>query len=293
MGRESLYQEELILEKHPAELCQIKDYAVLMEMAGSYLCEDEILSKFADGIEENLESLKDYVYRVRRKFIGKPIHEIDIIRPYNGIKELAASLRRLDETTKERFKEGRLGAAMMQATREMATALEELVDRVQGKTDRYRKRDLLLQVYYKIKLFGHSVITTYKVLTKLTLTVIAAGLIAFAILLATMDTEKDILVQVGNTKTAIEKKQDVLEKISKLISETLQQVQALEQKRAELGREDKIKLIKFKLREHTLKQKKEKIQIEIQREKKILDKELKRLEEIRNSSFFERLLRNS
>ncbi len=293
MENEALDQEEFILEKRPAELCQIKDYAVLMEIAGSYLCEEAVLRRLADGIQDNLESLKDYVYRVRRKFVGKPVHEIDITGPYDGIENLARSIRHPDEATKEKFREGKIGSALMEASREMAAAIEELTERVQGRTDKYRKRDFLIQLYDRVKFLAHSVVTTYKVLTRIVLAVLAAAVITFVILFATMETEKDVLVEVGNVKAMIEEKHSALSKVSRLISETLQEVRSLENKGEELGRDDKVKLIELKLREHTLKQKKEKIQIEIQREESILDSELKRLDEIKKKSFIRRLLRMS
>ncbi len=293
MDSETLDQKGLILEPRPAELCQIKDYAVLMEMAGSYLCEEIILNKLAEGIEQNLESLKDYVYRVRRQFVGKPLHEVDIKGPYNNIQEVAKFLRRPDESTKERFKEGGVGRTLMEATQEMAEAIEELIERVQGKTEKYRKRDLFIQAYDRLKFFVHTIATTYKLLTRILIGVAVACLVAFVVLFTTMETQKDVLVQVGQVKATIEKKQKALAKVSALILQVRQERQILEQKQDEFSREDKIKLIELKLREHNLKQKKEKIQFELDAEQKVLDQNMRRLQEIKSKSFFRRLLRLS
>ena len=290
---ENLDHDGLVLERRPAELCQIKDYAVLMEMAGSYLCEETVLRKLADGIESNLESVKDYVFRVRRQFVGKPLHEIDITGAYDSIQDLAKGLKRPDEATKERFKQGKVGAALMDATRQMSAAIEELIERVQGKTDKYRKRDLLIQTYDRLKYLAHSAISTYKVLTRIVLAVAVACLIGFVVLFATMETEKDILVHVAGVKAEIQKKEDALAKLVDQIAQARQDAQSIENKEDELTREDKIRLIEIKLKEHNLNKKKEKIQFELDAQRRLLEQDIRRLEELRNKSFIKRLLRLS
>ncbi|RLB78469.1 MAG: hypothetical protein DRH15_10075 [Deltaproteobacteria bacterium] len=292
-GENKDYHEDTVLELRPPELRQIKDYAVLIELGGEYLCEESILGKLADGIDQCLESLRDYVFRVRRRFVGKPLHEVDISGPFDGIEGLAKALRRPDEETKEKIKEGRIGASLMEATRQMADAVQELIERVQGKTDKYRKRDLLLQAYDKLKFFAHTLFTTYKYLTRILLCIAGACFIALLILFATMETEEEILGNSTQVKEIIEKKQDLLAKIEKDIAEVRYRAEILASRDEELGREEKIKLMELKLREHSLKQKKEKLEFEIGTQQKILDENLKKLEEIRKRSFFKRLLRIS
>ncbi|RLB38945.1 MAG: hypothetical protein DRH12_12185, partial [Deltaproteobacteria bacterium] len=164
---------------------------------------------------------------------------------------------------------------------------------VQGKTDKYRKRDLLLQAYDKLKFFAHTLFTTYKYLTRILLCVAGACFIALLILFATMETEEEILGNSTQVKEIIEKKQDLLAKIEKDIAEVRYRAEILASRDEELGREEKIKLMELKLREHSLKQKKEKLEFEIGTQQKILDENLKKLEEIRKRSFFKRLLRIS
>jgi len=290
---ENSNQDGLVLERRPSELCQIKDYAVLMEIAGSYLCEETVLRKMADDIESNLEGLKDYVYRVRRRFVGRPLHEIGIEGSYDNIAEIARGLKHPDEAAKERFRQGEFGVALMDATRQMSAAIEELVERVQGKTDKYRKKDLLIQIYERVKYLTSTVTTTYKVLTRIVLAVLAACLIGFVILLSTMETEKDILAHVADVKTTIQKKEDALARLVEQIARTRQEARSIENRVDELTREDKIKLIQIKLKEHNLDQKREKVQFELNAQKRVLDQDMKRLEELRNKSFIKRLLRLS
>lgn len=286
-------QDETLLELRPPEISQIKDYAILLEMAGEYLCEESILGKLADGIEECLESLKDYVLRVRRRFVGKPIHEIDISGPYDEIQGLARSIRRPDEQTKELIRRGRIGNKLLGAIKEMAESVQELIERVQGNTEKYKKKDLLIQAYDKLKFFLHTVFATYKVLTRITLCIAVACLIGFVTLLATMETQSELSAHMAQVEASIQRKQGVLSKLEQDILEVNQKTEALENKVEELSREEKIKLIELKLRRHNLKEKREKIQLEIKSKREILNQDMRKLEELRKRSFLKRLLRIS
>ncbi len=284
-------REEVALEPRPVALREIKDYAVLMEMAGSYLCEEIILAKVANGIEKNLEFLKEYISALRKQFVGKPAHEVDITSPYDEILDLVKTLREPDQEDKEKIREGEIGLELKEKTRDLANALQELIEGIEGKTAKYTKADLIVQAFGHLKGLVHTLITTYKLLTRIVACVALLCVVVFVILFATMETEKEVMVKVDEVRSLIETKQVALAKVMEEISRVKQRAEAMESKEGELDREEKIKIMELKLKAHNLSEKKEKIQFEIDEQQKLLDQNLKKIEDMRRKSFLKRLLR--
>ena len=81
-------------------LNEIKDEAILLNMASEYLCEDPYLKKIGFNIQRNIELLKGHIQDIRRQFVGKLVEEINLDEYMEGISHIAELMQEGDDGVK-------------------------------------------------------------------------------------------------------------------------------------------------------------------------------------------------
>ncbi len=284
--------ENMKIPRDNKSLWELKDYGILLRLGGEYLCEQPVLEKLGLDLEKTAESLRDYVEQLKGKFVGKPVEEIDFSEPLERIKEVAEGLKDPDEQIEEKCKTGQLGIVLSETRTTLRNRIDEFADKIEGKSVSYKKTDSLYQHLERVKYLFLSLIRTYKILSRVIACVGVACFITFVVLLATMQTEKELLVKVGRTKAEIQTKQATLHNLGERMKSIQEQIKALELgQEGELTREQKIKIMELNLATHKLSEKMEKLQFEIEMYRKQLQKEKKEIIELKNKSILQRLLR--
>ncbi len=286
--RPSGKKSELEIQANEA-LGELKDWIILLEMAGEYLCAKPFLQKMASGIERTCDALKHWSVELKERFVGKPMHEINMDEPFQDLNAFSKALLEAEGKLEDHCRQGKIARQLQEKVQFLKERLEALKDRVEGEAAPYTARDTLSRVLEKLKVVVHGFVTTYKVATRVVFIFFLLCLITFFSLFITMEKEEDVLKEIHQTQDIIQAKQARLAglraRIEDIRSKTLEMESTFE------TREDKISILELNLRSHKLSDLKEKLQAEVNHQRKILDKNRQKLERMRQKSFLARLLR--
>ena len=104
-----------------------------------------------------------------------------------------------------------------------------------------------------------------------------------------METEKGILEKIALGKSNIQSIQASFIAIDEELKQIQEKIEGIRQK--ELDRQAEMELMELNLQALELSEKQEKVQIKLNIQQDAVEEDLKRLEEVKHKSFFERLLR--
>ena len=184
-----------------------KDWLILLDMAGDYLCGGTFLQKMSSAINETAEVLKSRAQELKERFVGKPMHEIDMASSFQELALFCEGLREIDGKLEDRCRQGKVARELEERIRSLKEGLGVLEDRVEGETDPYTVKDSVKRVLEKLKVLLRGFVTTYKVATRLIGVLFLVGLISFFALYFTMekagDVERDIR-RIENTILSID-----------------------------------------------------------------------------------------
>ncbi len=275
--------------KWPQALNEIKDTAVMMKMAGQYVCQDRVVTRIGERMADSVDSLERQLEEIKKLFVGKPLQDIDLSEPVEELRKLASTLREPDPETLEKCKSGELGHRIAQKTAQLAELTQELINKIEGKDLEYKKSEVILTGFKRLRFLVHTFVTTYKILTKVILATALSAVIALGLLFATMETEKDIMAVITQSRADIRAAQAALSRVEEQIAKLKAEMEELDS--PTLEREKKIKILEMSVRAHHLKEKREKLLFEVAQKEKLLEENIKKMEELKNKSFLARLLR--
>ncbi len=281
-------KSDLEVEAHAA-LSELKDWIILLDMAGDYLCAALFLRKMASTIDGACEVLKNWSEELKERFVGKPLHEIDMDEPFQRIKLFSQELLEAEEKTEHLCREGKVARQLDEKLRLLKERLAELKDRVEGEAASYTVKDSLARLFGKLKFVIRGFVTTYKVATRIIAVLFMVGLFSFLSLFMTMEKDADVLKEIHRTQDVIQSKEAELAGIKDKIEKI--RIRTSEMESSTVTRDEKISILELNLRSHKLVDAKEKIQAELHQQQKVLDKNTQKLERMRRKSFIARLLR--
>ncbi len=270
-------------------LSELKDWIILLDMAGEYLCAKTFLQKMASGIEGTCDVLKNWSQELKERFVGKPMHEIDVAEPFQELELFSHSLMEAEGKLEGHCRQGKVARQLEEKVQFVKERLGSLKDRVEGEAAPYTARDSLTRVFEKLKIVVHGFVTTYKVATRVIFILLLVCVISFFTLFITMEKEGDVLKEIHQIQNIIQSKEGKLAGIKSRIEEI--RSKTLEMESHFVTREDKISILELNLRSHKLADLKEKLQAEVDLQKKILGENEQKLERMKQKSFLARLLR--
>ncbi len=270
-------------------LNEIKDKAVMLRMAVKYVCEDPFLKKIGAGIAQNIEVLKIHIAELEKRFVGKPADDVNLNEQIKGIEDLSRRLQEAEKGTNDKCVKGELGKELNRRVQSLAAGIETLRIRAGGGAAPYTASDSVKGAFGRMKFITDPFVLHYrsmfKVLTVLVLVVIAV----FLYLFFTMETEKDLREKIDRGSARIESLQTPLPEIKKELRQIRKEIERIAQK--ELTRQGKATVMDLNVKAFELTEKLEKAQIDIKVHQEELSKNQKALEELKQKSFFKRVLR--
>jgi len=270
-------------------LNDIKDMAVMLDIATEYLCEEPFLKKIGSGIVKSIGALEDLVEDVKKQYVGKPVGEIDLSKQIKPITQFAERLQSVDKNIRSNCMQGRLGKELAQKIFPLSDGFNAYRDRLEGKSVAYTAGDSVSGLVGKLELTGSSIVTGFKLITKICFVVVLVCLIACPFLYVTMEKEGAILKRIGEARTGIDQKKSHLSKIEADYKKTQREIGAIQLE--DLGRREIVDLIDFNLKAYKFSEEIQGALIDIKIKEKALEDEHKRLEELRRRSFIRRLFR--
>jgi len=270
-------------------LSELKDWIILLDMASEYLCAKTFLQKMASAIKDTCDVLKNWSQDLKERFVGKPMHEIDVAEPFHELELFSESLMEAEGKLEDHCRQGKVARQLEEKIRFLKERLGSLKDRVEGEAVPYTAGDSLTRVFEKLKIVVHGFVTTYKVATRVIFILFLVCLISFFTLFVTMEKEKDVLKEIHQIQDVIQLKEAKLAQVKRRIEEI--RAKTLEKESHLVTREDKISILELNLRSHKLADLKEKLQAEVDLQKKTLGENEQKLERMKQKSFIARLLR--
>ncbi|GEM_PF-1183956 len=273
----------------PSALNEIKDTAVMMKMAGRYICHANVVARIGDRMAEAVEALQRQLEEIKKLFVGKPLHDVDFSGPLADLEKIASQLKEPAPETLERCKTGDLGTYLSEKTAQLATLTREVIRKIEGRDLVYKQTEAILTGLKRLRFLLHSFVTTYKILTRVIAAVVLLILVTFVALFATLETETEIMARITQNRADIRAAQAALSRVEDQLAQLNSKMRELE--KLELDREEKIKILEMSVQAHQLKEKREKLQFQIHQKQKALEENMKKIEEIRHKSLLARMLR--
>ncbi len=289
MGEESTARKSDLEMEANGALSELKDLIILLDMAGDYLCAETFLQKMALAIGENCRVLKDWSKELRERFVGKPLHEIDIEEPFEELASFSKDLMEAGGNMDDPCRKGTVARRLDEKMQFLKKRLAELKDRVEGEAAPYTARDSAGRFLGKLKFIIRGFVTTYKVASRVIFILLMICVFSFVALFITMEKEDRVLEEIHHTKDIIRSREAQLaginSEIEKIRSKTLKMESTI------VSREEKISILELNLTSHKLADSKEKIRAELDQNRKILDEKTRKLNRMKGKSFIARLLR--
>jgi hypothetical protein len=270
-------------------LSEIKDKAVMLSMAGEYLCEDPFLKKIGFSIRRNMEDLKADIEALKRQFVGKPVEEVNFDKHLQGIEHIAKLLQEGAEDVEHRCIRGELGKELGERVISLAGEIKGFKDRVEGRTISYTRADSVLGVLGRLKFLINTLVATYSLASKIIGLFLMVGLMTLSFLFITMESEKGLINKIEEIRTLIQSSEAALSNINDEVKQIQKLIDNIRE--GELNRQDGIELMDLNLEAYKLAEEQQQALIKVMIQKKTLEERLKRLDEMNRKSFFERLVR--
>jgi hypothetical protein len=268
---------------------EIKDYALMLGIAGKHLGEDVILKRIGEKIERSVSVLRTYVADLKRQVVGKPTREVDFEEPFDNLDRLAEELRDSDEKTNDRCASGTLGAEAWEKFSLLVRNINTLKQKLTGRPVSYGRSDFLRNVFSPLFSLLRSVFAVFSAIARLAFVCGMICLALFGYLLLTMETTEDLEGRIAQNRASIQLKRAGLDKVRDEMTQVQQEIDSLSG--LELSRGDKIDIMALKVKAHNLSEELNKIQVELDLSEKNLKGSQSHMEALKQKSFLQRILR--
>jgi len=267
----------------------IRKNTLLLMIAKEYLCKDVFLIKLGNNIKQNIKRLKDDISSLKKKFPGKFATEVETDGILEKISATARDLIKPDKDIKESCISGELGRKLEADVKSIAEAVNLIKIQVQGRTVVYTRKESFLNIFAGLRGIARSLSSALILGVKILSFLIIIAIVAFSYLYFTMEKEGPLSKEIAESQEVISDRQKSLSQLELKKKEVSVEIELLE--KGGITRDEKIAIMDLEMEIQKINQDSNSIEAEINaHEKKISDNQ-KKIEEIKKTSFIERLLR--
>jgi hypothetical protein len=267
----------------------IQDIAIILTGAAEFVCEGRMLKRFSRNIEENLEKLENNIALLKKKFPGKFPETLKPDASLSKMRDLAITLKGDNADIEAKCRSGELGNELILRATELKAVTKVILDALRGKISRYTIVDKFTGYGGRIKSFILSLSPLVSNTGRIVLAAILVIIFSFVYLSFTMESEDVVLKSIEKDLSYIEKQNDMLAKQRQEYNEITEKIKSFDQ--AEMSREDKIQWLNLSIKEKKSRVDIEQIVFSIEISKQKIAEKNKKVEEVREKSFFQKLLR--
>jgi hypothetical protein len=270
-------------------LHEIRDKTLMLSLGNAFLCEEVFLKRIGASIDSQVEKLQEEILSLKMKFPGKFATEIDTD---SFIKDLRSHTERLQNPNKgiiDKCTVGDLGLRMEETLNALTTAIRTIKRKVEGEPPSYTAKDSVMGVLEKAKTPASMVsrLVSLGIKTVLILVLLSLGpLIYLALSLdRTAVLEKDI----AESESYIQARREIIlssEREREAVHKKIEDMKA-----EDAPREVRVELMELNVKLHSLDEKRNRAEAEIADYNEKIKDMKRRLEQVRNKPFVDRLLR--
>jgi len=268
---------------------EIRDRALMLSVGNAYLCEGTFLKKIGNTVAIMAAKLKDDIDALKNLFPGKFVSNVNTDEILEQIEDTAKRLKEPDRAASEECKIGAIGNQLEAQVKSLEQAIAAIRMQVEGGAPQYTRKDALLRLFGSLGILIGPFRNIGQLLLKVCLCLVVILLLLFGYWFFTMQKEGDLLQGIAQDESFIRSQQAILSTLENEARQLRPRVDAMMAKG--LNRQEKVELIELTDRMHSISEKRQEIEADINtREKKILE-DRKKIEELQRKSFVKRLLR--
>ena len=277
------------LGKEFPALHEIRDRTLMLSLGNAFLCEEVFLKKAGSAIESRLENLRQEIQTLKMRFPGKFSTEIDTDSFIEAMHAHAQRLQNPNKGLTDKCTVGALGRELEETLEALTVAVRKIKRKVEGETPSYTAKDSVLGVLGKAKTPASMATRLISVAVKTVVVLLLLSLGPLAYLVVTMDREGALLKEIRESEAYIENRKGVILSAQQEREDLSQKIQALQGD--DVPRETKLEIMEMNVKIHSLDQSTHRAEAEIaEQEGRIKDRK-KRVQEVREKTFLDRLLR--
>lgn len=258
------------------------------ETVGVFRSETSVITLSGD-LKMQLRLVQAEVSRLLEQCVGQPARPLEIRRHLERISSLVGTLDFHEGASLRRWTAGEIQAEMVSELDATATEILRIQDRLEGKASSSGMGHILSGLASGAGRFFSDIFTPALLVVKLVVLVAAVLSAGLVYLFLTMDREEDLALKITTLSAQISARQELIRRFNEEISRLEKAIEGLEEIQG--GRSEKVALVELQLKAQGAREGREKIAGEIVNLERSLAELEKRLSEIRNRSFLERLFR--
>jgi len=277
------------MQEIKAKIRPIQDIAIILTGTAEFVCEKRMLKKFSVELEANLVKLENSITVAEKIFVGK-LNEIQKLDShFSEIRDINRKLKSNDTDLVDKCLSKNIGGKLTGIVSELKNIVNNMEKSLQGKNNKYTITDRVIQNSIILKSFVLTLAPLiYKILKIISATAIfAIGLFVF--LFFTMESKSDLIEGIKIDRVYLKGKLTELEGQRnewKIITDEIESI-----KKKLSTRQDKIEVLDLTVKKRIIQESMEKTLLSIETKEKKLSEKRKKLKEINEKSFFQRLFR--
>ena len=277
------------IQKIKDKIRPIQDIAILLTGAREFVCEKRMLRSFSVELESNLVKLENSITAAKKKFAEKPNEIQKLDSRFSEIRDINRKLKSNDTDLVDKCLSGNIGSKLTDIVSELKNMVNTMEKSLHVKNQKYTITDWAVQHSIGLKSFIANltplIYKTVKIILAATIFVIALSVFLFF----TMESKNDLIDGIKIDRVYLKGKLTELERQRNEWKEITDKIESIKKKLS--TRQDKIEVLDLTVKKGKIQESIEKTLLSIESREKKLSEERRKLKEINEKSFFQRLFR--
>ena len=267
----------------------IRDMALMLSIGNAYLCDAVFLRKIGLTIDTHLKELKSDISSLKKQYPGKFEKEVETDQVLDGIQMTAQHLQEPDKDITKKCSVGELGRELEASVDVLVETVDAIRIKVEGELEGYTKKEAILAQVGRVKSVGHLIAVLFTLAFKVLGVLVLVGAMVFSYMYFTMESEEALLKELDQSKSQVESQMKLIARLEGERTEVAGKLDSIPG--GELDREGKVEVINLTMQMHKLDERVHNAEVQIEVHKRKIKDTEKRITEMREKPFLQRLLR--
>lgn len=267
----------------------IRDMALMLSIGNAYLCDAVFLKKIGLTIDTHLKELKSDISSLKKQYPGKFEKEVEADQVLEGIQMTAQHLQEPDKDITKKCSAGELGRELEASVDVLVETVNAIRIQVEGEVEGYTKKEAILAQVVRVKSVGHLIAVLVTLAFKVIGVLVLVGAMVFSYLYFTMESEEALLRELDQSKSQVEAQMKLIARLEGERTEVAGKLDSIPG--GELDREGKVEVINLTMQVHKLDERVHSAEVQIDLHKRKIKDMEKRIAELKDKTFLQRLLR--
>jgi hypothetical protein len=267
----------------------IRDMALMLSIGNAYLCDAVFLRKIGLTIDTHLKDVKSDISTLKKQYPGKFENEVEADQVLESIQRTARHLQEPDKDISKKCSAGELGRELEASVGVLAETVNAIRIQVEGELEGYTKKEAILAQVGRVKSVGHLIAVLASLAFKVIGVLVLVGAIVFSYLYFTMESDEALLKELDQSKSRVESQMKLIARLEGERAEVAARLDSIPG--GELDREGKVEVMDLSVQIHKLDERVHGAEVQIDLHKRKIKDTEKRIAELKEKSFLQRLLR--